>query len=102
MAVPGSRWRVSALLLALSLAGCAKFMDVMESFSPPAPRPPPEPEPPYKQIIGENIRTIFSEATAINTVSVSPAQHAEAHEGSTWRVCLKANMESPNKQYNGL
>ncbi|HEX2653534.1 MAG TPA: hypothetical protein VHN11_07780 [Xanthobacteraceae bacterium] len=61
-----------------------------------------EPEPPYKELISENIRTLFSQTTAIDSVSVSPVQRAEFNEGPGWRTCLKASMRSPSDRYNGL
>lgn len=75
----------AAMALAAVVTGCS-FADMTLS------EPPPDPEPPYRQLISENMQTIFVASSGATDHSVSRAHQVKTLPGRPWFVCLKARF----------
>lgn len=81
---------------ALALAGCA----IADSRSPvpefmrakASEPPPPEPPPDVRQLVRENLDSVFTAASSPRNVQVSPP-HREVH-GQGWTACVRAELNS--------
>jgi hypothetical protein len=81
---------------ALALAGCG----IADSRSPvpqfmrgkPVDPPPPEPPPDVRQLVRQNLDSVFVAASYPRQVRVSPPLHAP--NGPGWIACVRANVNS--------
>jgi hypothetical protein len=81
---------------ALALAGCG----IADSRSPvpqfmrgkPVDPPPPEAPPDVRQLVRQNLDSVFVAASYPRQVRVSPPHHAP--NGSGWIACVRANVNS--------
>jgi hypothetical protein len=89
--------RLGLLAVTLSLAGCAAGGVVGYLPDPPAPDDLSQPN--YRQIIADNLRTVFPEQTSVGTLQISGARPFDHLRGRAWLVCIRINADSRPLDY---
>jgi hypothetical protein len=90
--------RLLLLALTVCLGGCAAGHSVVENLPD---HPPQEDlsEPNYRQIIAENIASIFPNPVPLGTLEISGVWRTDHLKGPVWATCLRMHAESAPREY---
>jgi hypothetical protein len=89
--------RVLILSLAAILGGCAAG-HVIENLADPPPQVDLA-EPNYRQIVAENIATIFPNPVPLGMLEISGIWRANHFKGPVWATCLKIHAENAPQEF---
>jgi hypothetical protein len=89
--------RFFVLFLTVSLGGCAAG-HIIESL-PDAPRPVDLSEPNYRQIVADNIGSLFANPAELGVLEISGARTVNHLRGNAWLTCLRIHADSAPQEY---
>jgi hypothetical protein len=89
--------RFCVLALGIALAGCAAG-SVVQYLPEPAPQPDLS-EPNYRQIVADNITSVFPSSTELGTLEISAARPVKHLRGPAWLTCLRIRADSAPQEY---
>ena len=89
--------RVLILVLAAMLGGCAAG-HIIENLADPPPQVDLA-EPNYRQIVAENIATIFPNPVPLGMLEISGIWRTNHFKGPVWTTCLKIHAENAPQEY---
>jgi hypothetical protein len=90
--------RFCILALGMCLGGCAAGHSVIQGL-PDAPRPQDLSEPNYRQIVADNIGTIFPNPADLGVLEISSVRPVNHLLGQGWLTCLRVHAEDAAQEY---
>jgi hypothetical protein len=89
--------RFCIVALGVSLAGCAAG-HVIE-YLPDPPLPEDLSEPSYRQIVADNIGSIFPTTASLGVLEISGVRPVNHLRGQAWLSCLRIHADSAPQEY---
>jgi hypothetical protein len=89
--------RVLVFVLAVNLGGCAASHIIDNFPNPPVSEELSEPN--YRQIVAENIGTVFSDPRSLGALEISAVWRTNHLKGAVWATCLRIHADSAPQEY---
>jgi hypothetical protein len=90
--------RFCVLTFVICLGGCAAGHSVIQDLPDP-PQPGDLSEPNYRQILADNIGTIFPNPAALGVLEISSVRPVNHLQGLAWLTCLRIHAEDSAQEY---
>jgi hypothetical protein len=89
--------RFGVLAMSIGLAGCAAGNIVQYLPDPPLAQDLSEPN--YRQVVADNIGSVFPSQTSLGTLEISGVRPVSHLRGMAWLTCLRINADSAPQEY---
>ncbi len=90
--------RFCIVALTICLAGCAASQSIVQTL-PETPVTQDLSEPNYRQIVADNIGTIFPNPADLGVLEISSARPVSHLRGMAWLACLRIHAEDAAQEY---
>jgi hypothetical protein len=89
--------RFCVLVVAVGLGGCAAGHIIQNMPDPPLPEDLSEPN--YRQIVADNIGSVFPSSVSLGGLEISGVRRTNHLKGLAWLTCLRIHADSAPQEY---
>jgi hypothetical protein len=89
--------RFCILALGVSLSGCAAGHIIQNLPDPPLPEDLSEPN--YRQIVADNIESVFPSPASLGALEISGVRRTNHLKGLVWLTCLRIHADGAPQEY---